>query len=68
MTSSVIESLGYDPGTQVLEVEFRTGRVYQYFGVPPTLYGLLRNAGSLGEFFNRTIRSDYRCEEVTSSP
>jgi len=63
--SSVIESIGYDADTRVLEVEFRTGRVYQYFAVPPALHRDLLKAESIGEFFNRNIRSDYRCDEVT---
>ena len=67
MKSSVIESLGYDSDSRVLEVEFRTGRIYHYFQVPPDLYRDLLKAESIGEFFNRNIRSDYRCDEVTQS-
>jgi hypothetical protein len=64
VTSSVIESIGYDDVTNMLEVEFRTGRVYQYLDVPPDLYRDLMNAESIGEFFNRTIRT-YPYNDVT---
>jgi hypothetical protein len=57
VTSSVIESIGYDDVTNVLEVEFRTGRVYQYLNVPPALHRDLMKAESIGEFFNHTIRN-----------
>jgi KTSC domain len=65
VNSSVIRALGYDERDHVLEVEFRTGRVYQYFGVPPSLYSDLLNAASLGEFYNRQIRNEYRFVEIT---
>lgn len=63
--SSVIESLGYDTERHTLEVEFRTGRIYQYFMVPPDLHRRLMNAKSIGGFFNRRLRDVYRCDEVT---
>jgi len=34
VSSSNISSVGYDPKTQTLEVEFHNGGVYQYFNVP----------------------------------
>ena len=65
VNSSVIQTLGYDGRNSLLEIEFRTGRVYQYFGVPPAVYNDLLNAPSLGEFYNRQIRNEYRFVEVT---
>ena len=32
--STNIASVGYDAGTKTLEIEFRSGGVYQYAGVP----------------------------------
>jgi hypothetical protein len=65
VTSSVIAGVTYDPRTNTLEVEFHTGRVYQYFDVPPTEYDALRQADSVGRYFNRAIRNRYRSREVT---
>ena len=65
VNSSVLQTIGYDARDHVLEVEFHTGRVYQYLGVPPTVCDDLLNAGSLGEFFNRHIRDEYRFVEIT---
>ncbi len=63
--SSVIESLGYDRATHVLEVEFRSGRIYHYFLVPRATYEALSEAESIGEYFNKNVRPVYPCREVT---
>jgi lysyl-tRNA synthetase class 2 len=49
----------------VLEVEFRTGRVYRYFLVPAAAYASLLRADSIGDTFNREIRNRYRSIEIT---
>lgn len=44
VSSSNLRSVGYDPETKTLEVEFQNGSVYQYFNVPPQVYkGLMTN-------------------------
>jgi hypothetical protein len=54
--SSAIQAVGYDEGTRTLEVEFRSGSVYDYEDVPPEeVLGLLRS-DSLGRYFANRIR------------
>ena len=65
VTSSLIRSIGYDPAVNILEVELLSGRVYQYFMVPPAAYGALLAAESVGAYFNREVRRRYRCVEVS---
>jgi hypothetical protein len=65
VNSSVIRTLGYDPQTSVMEVEFRTGRVYHYSAIPAAVYDDLLRANSIGEYFNREIRPNYPYVEVT---
>lgn len=49
--------MGYDPATQTLEVGFRNGSVYQYFGVPEALYlGLMAATASHGRYFDVFIK------------
>jgi len=55
--SSNLASVGYDISTSVLEIEFRNGNVYQYYGVPAQVYEELMNAGSKGSYFHRNIRN-----------
>jgi len=57
--SSVITSVGYDAKTNVLEVEFRTRRIYQYFLVPQSVYRELMRSKSIGGYFNAEIRGSY---------
>jgi hypothetical protein len=63
--SSVIIAVGYDDGSGILEVVFRTGRTYRYFRVPQKAYDAMLQAKSIGAFFNREIRPRYRGVEVT---
>ena len=65
VTSSMILSVGYDPDSQILEIEFRRGpRVYRYFGVPQFLFQGLMLARSKGTFFATRIADRYRTECV----
>ena len=59
VSSSNIASIGFDPGSQTLEVEFLSGTIYQYFGVPDYVYDSFLNSGSKGSFFNHEIRNVY---------
>ena len=62
--SSVIATVGYDPDDRILEVEFRTGRLYHYFDVPASRYAALMAAESIGHYFNVAIRDKYRFVEL----
>lgn len=56
VTSSAIASVGYDRSRRTLEVEFVSGSVYQYAGVPPTVHEEFLAASSLGHYFGTDIR------------
>ncbi len=58
--SSSIRAIGYDPAERVLEIEFRSGGVYQYFGVPPEVYQEFMGAPSKGKFFEEHLRDEFR--------
>ena len=62
--SSNLQSVGYDPINQILEVEFRSGDIYVYYGVPEVVYRELMAAQSHGRFFSAQIRLNYRYEKV----
>lgn len=51
VTSSSIVSVGYDDAEQVMEIEFRTGKVYQYPMVPREKYDALMAAPSVGKYY-----------------
>jgi hypothetical protein len=62
--SSELHSIGYDPAGQILEVEFRTGGIYRYLGVPQGSYDALMAATSKGRFFNTQIKPSYPCTQA----
>ena len=62
--SSNIASIGYDEVRYILEVEFRTGSVYQYYNVPKSVYKGLINASSHGTYLGRYVKDVYRYRKV----
>jgi hypothetical protein len=56
VSSTNLASVGYDPAAKVLEIEFRSGGVYQYDGVPAALYEGLMAASSHGSYFDEFIK------------
>ena len=57
VSSSLLASVAYDHDRAILQLEFRGGAIYQYFGVPVRSYQELLQADSHGAYFNRHIRS-----------
>ena len=64
LESSVLASALYFPHEQVLELEFRSGAVYRYFGFSAGQYGEFLAADSKGSYFNRYIRDHFPCQWV----
>lgn len=62
--STSLRSVGYDPRSRILEVEFRNGSVYQYAEVSAERHRRLLRAESLGAYFNRHIRDHYPTFQV----
>ena len=65
VSSSNLTSVGYDPTSQTLEVEFQHGSIYQYFGVPTHVFHELLNATSKGSYFHQAIRDVYPYSRVS---
>jgi hypothetical protein len=66
INSTSIKSLGYEPETGVLEIEFKdSGEVYRYFDVPPGEYEAFLLASSKGSYLNQTFKKrEYRYEKI----
>ena len=62
--STNIASVGYDAGTKTLEIEFRSGGVYQYAGVPEKRYESLMKAPAVGSYFHREIKPWYQFRKI----
>ena len=71
VTSTTVESVGYDEKTAVLEIEFvagaaghSDGTVYDYYMVPPSVFHGLMKAESPGRFFGEFVRDKFSFRQV----
>ena len=59
LESTVLAAAVYDPLAHRLWLEFRSGPVYCYSDVPPTVYQGMIEAPSKGAYFNGSIRGRF---------
>lgn len=59
VSSSNISSIGYDSDSQVLQIEFHDGSVYDYSGVPPDEHAGIMSADSKGKYLHANIKNRY---------
>ncbi len=64
VSSSNLRSVGYDPATMTLEIEFHSGAIYQYSGVPESVYEGLMSSASKGSYFHAYIRGRYQDRRI----
>lgn len=68
MPSSVIRRFAWRAEEPALDVEFVTGRVYRYHGVPEEVALGMRRVMSKGGYFNRAVRDHYDCTRLRGWP
>jgi KTSC domain-containing protein len=70
LSSKILASIGYDPATKDLEVEFRARkeednrRVYRYHAVPAEKVTEMMASESKGSYFLKMIRPNYQCTRI----
>lgn len=57
--SSALEAVAYDASLTCLDLAFRSGALYRYFGVPLQTYHDLLLVESKGKYFNAHIRTRF---------
>ena len=57
--STTLATVVYDEAREVLQLEFRSRALYQYWGVPRAVHEALLDAPSKGRFFNQAIRGRF---------
>jgi hypothetical protein len=62
--SRILRSVGYDENTKTLEIEFTSGLVYQYSGVPPKVYADLMHSGEIGKYYSEKVRPKFQTKQV----
>ncbi|BAY64549.1 hypothetical protein NIES22_46480 [Calothrix brevissima NIES-22] len=64
VSSSMAASIAYDSHEQTLQVEFKNGEVYEYFGVDEETWEDFSSADSIGSFYNDYIKGQFDCERI----
>lgn len=64
VSSSNIESLGYDEPNQIAYVRFLNGTLYTYMDVPRYEFEGLLNAPSIGAYLHRNFKNVYAYERI----
>ncbi|WAH58490.1 KTSC domain-containing protein [Pseudomonas silvicola] len=64
VSSSNVESVGYEGDSETLEVEFKNGALYQYFDVPQSIFEGLISADSVGGYLAENVKGVYRYSRV----
>jgi len=65
VSSSTLESVGYDEATETLEVAFHSGAVRQYQPVPMSAYRDLMGASKVGQGYCAYIEGVYPLTKST---
>lgn len=60
VSSTSLNSIGYEPETRILEVEFTKGSVFRYHDVPVEEYDSLMASDSKGRHFIANIKTRYQ--------
>lgn len=64
VTSSNVDSIGYNDDTQELCVRFLNNSLYVYKNVPKIEYEGLENAPSIGSYIHRNLKNVYPYERI----
>jgi hypothetical protein len=64
VTSSNVASVGFDPETRTLEVQFKSGGTYRHVEVPQSVYDGFMAADSKGGFYSKAIKGKYAHHKV----
>ena len=57
--STTLVKVSYDDAGELLQLEFCSRAVYQYFSVPAAVHQSLLDASSKGRYFNEAIRGHF---------
>jgi hypothetical protein len=59
VNSGSIRSIGYEPASQILEVELTDGSIWQYSKVPSEVHRRLMAAPSMVSYYRDNIEEEY---------
>lgn len=56
--------MGYDNVLKNMEIEFHSGLVYQYSGVPAKVYTELMSSNVVGKYYSDHVQNRFRSKKV----
>jgi hypothetical protein len=62
--SVILTSVGYDEGTKIMEIEFHSGIVYQFSGVPPKVFKDLMRSTEIGKYYSEKVRPKFQSKQI----
>ncbi|MGA2105641.1 KTSC domain-containing protein [Methanoregula sp.] len=62
--SCILRSVGYDDTMKNMEIEFHSGLVFQYSGVPSKVYSDLVSSTAVGKYFSEKVRNRFRAKQI----
>ena len=62
--SSTLATIAYDETRELLQLQFHSCALYQFFSVPPAVHEALLCAPSKGGYFNQAIRGKFQYRRV----
>lgn len=60
VSSSMIRSIGYDADNSIVEIEFNSGAVWNYYDFSQAAWHEFESAESHGKYFHINIKNQYR--------
>ncbi|WP_323846679.1 KTSC domain-containing protein [Microbulbifer magnicolonia] len=63
-SSSALAGIGHSSISSALDIQFQSGAVYRYSGVPEAIFFGLLGAASQGGYFNEHVRNVYATEKL----
>lgn len=55
ITANGISQVGYEQGSQILEIEFASGNVFQFFNVPEKMFDQFMSSAHKEFYYERNI-------------
>lgn len=65
VNSSNVQSVGYDPATETVFIDFLNGSTYIYKGVSKFEFDNLKEATSIGSYIHRNFKNVYPYERIS---
>ncbi|WP_414622181.1 KTSC domain-containing protein [Calothrix sp. CCY 0018] len=67
VASPMASAIGYDSESEVLQIEFNSGAVYQFSDVDEDTFEDLYTSDAVGRYFNQNIKGRYQSQRIDNS-